>query len=91
MSLCPALHRKRTLTTVFSVYGNFFFILMSSDLPRVLVWGHSFVKRLSADLERGFQQRARGDFNLASRARVTFPTFFVGFTRVFIIRLGNYC
>ena len=33
----------------------------------------SFVKRLSADLERGFQQRARGDFNLASRARVTFP------------------
>ena len=44
---------------------------MSSDLLRVLVWGHSFVKRLSADLERGFQQRARGDSNLASRARVT--------------------
>ena len=33
-----------------------FLTIMLSDLPRVLVWGYSFVKRLRADLERpGFQ------------------------------------
>lgn len=37
---------------------------MSSDLRQVLVWGHSFVKRLYADLERGFHPRARSDFDL---------------------------
>ena len=44
---------------------------MSSDLPRVLVWGHSFVKRLYADLERGFHPRARSDFDLERSARVS--------------------
>ena len=44
---------------------------MSSDLPWVLVWGHSFVKRLHADLERGFHPRARSDFDLKRSARVS--------------------
>ena len=42
-----------------------FLTIMFSDMPRVLVWGHSFVKRLRADLERqGFQ------VDLISRASI---------------------
>ena len=33
-----------------------FLTIMLSDIPRVLVWGHSFVKRIRDDLEGpGFQ------------------------------------
>ena len=45
-------------------FSCFFFILMSSDFPLILVWGHSFVNRLCAGLERGLQQRAHGDLVL---------------------------
>ena len=45
-------------------FSCFFFILMSSDLPLILVWGHSFVNRLCTGLERGLQQRAHGDLIL---------------------------
>ena len=62
---------ERTLKGKIFCFSRPFSAIMSSDLPRVLVWGHSFVKRLHADLERGFQRRARSDFNLASRARVS--------------------
>ena len=37
---------------------------MSSDLPLILVCGHSFVNRLCAGLERGLQRRAHGDLIL---------------------------
>ena len=44
---------------------------MSSDLPRVLVWGYSFVKRLHADWEWGFHPLACSDFDLERFARVS--------------------
>ena len=45
-------------------FSCFVFILMSTDLPRVSVWGHFLVKRLCAGLDRGFQQHARADLIL---------------------------
>ena len=44
---------------------------MTSDLPKALIIGHSFVKRLYFDLQRGFDQRTRSDFHLSSRVRVS--------------------
>lgn len=43
---------------------------MSSATPTVLVWGHSFIKRLRKDLSLGFDSRARQDFNLHGSAVV---------------------
>jgi lysophospholipase L1-like esterase len=41
-----------------------------SSLPEVLILGHSFVKRLFFDLQRGFDPRAHSDFRLKDRAHV---------------------
>ena len=51
--------------------GKFYFAIMSSEFLRVLVWGHSFVKRLYAHLERGFHPQARSDFHLERSAHVS--------------------
>ena len=37
---------------------------MAVNLPKVLILGHSFVKRLSRDISRGFDDRAVLDFGL---------------------------
>jgi len=56
---------RRQLFSLSKVTFSFFFlILMSPDLPLILVWGHSFVNRLCAGLERGLQRRAHGDLIL---------------------------
>ena len=52
--------RRKLFSLPKVTFSCFVFILMSSDLPRVSVWGHFFVKRLCAGLDRGFQQWARG-------------------------------
>ena len=44
---------------------------MASPLPSILVTGHSFVKRLHADLQCRFDLRAAGDFNLTQTATVS--------------------
>ena len=38
---------------------------MSSFVPKVLIYGHSFVRRLHDDLARGFDSHAKANFNLA--------------------------
>ena len=39
---------------------------MSGFIPNVLVFGHSFVRRLNDDLNNGFDSRAKQNFNLAA-------------------------
>jgi hypothetical protein len=39
---------------------------MSGFIPNVLVFGHSFVRRLNDDLNNGFDSRAKQNFNLAN-------------------------
>ena len=43
---------------------------MAPTSPVVLILGHSFVRRLCHDLERGFDQRADVNFNLEGTATV---------------------
>ena len=43
---------------------------MSEVVPTALILGHSFVKRLQRDLNRGFDSRASCDFNLSGTASV---------------------
>ena len=38
---------------------------MSDFIPKVLIFGHSFVRRLHDDLVKGFDSRAKQNFNLA--------------------------
>ena len=45
--------RGRFSSSKVIILSCLFFAMMSSDLPRVTVWRHSFVKRLHADLELG--------------------------------------
>ncbi|CAH3172768.1 unnamed protein product [Porites lobata] len=44
---------------------------MSSSVPKVLILGHSFVKRLHCDLKAGFGARADSSFNLEGTASAT--------------------
>lgn len=44
---------------------------MASAVPKVLILGHSFVRRLSSDLSRGFDPRAFKDFKLQGTASVS--------------------
>ena len=43
---------------------------MSSEVPSVLILGHSFVKRLKRDLRSHFDPRADGNFKLGGTASV---------------------
>ena len=46
------------------------FSLMACEPPKILVLGHSFVRRLREDLEVAFDERASRDFHLQGTARV---------------------
>ena len=65
--------------TKVTVYCSFLAI-MFSNLPQVLVWGLSFVKRLRSDLERPSFQ-----VDLISRASILTTDFYLGFDQVDII------
>ena len=43
---------------------------MAEDVPKALILGHSFVRRLKCDLELGFDSRAAYDFRLRGIASV---------------------
>ena len=43
---------------------------MAFEPPKILVWGHSFVRRLREDLAVTFDERASQDFNLQGTAKV---------------------
>jgi len=43
---------------------NIFQLEMASCVPKVMILGHSFVRRLQNDLDRNFDSRAQRDFNL---------------------------
>ena len=43
---------------------------MNDNFPKVLVLGHSFVKRLKRDIDTGFDVRAHSHFDLENSARV---------------------
>ena len=43
---------------------------MAEVVPKALILGHSFVRRLKPDLELGFDPRAASDFNLRGTASV---------------------
>ena len=45
---------------------------MAVNLPKVLILGHSFVKRLSRDLSRGFDDRTDLNFGLQGSLSVHF-------------------
>lgn len=49
---------------------DFSLAIMSSAVPKVLVLGHSFVRRLQSDLEGAFDARADRSFNLEGTATV---------------------
>ena len=44
---------------------------MNGNLPKVLILGHSFVKRLKHDLVAGFDLKAHNHFDLVNTARVS--------------------
>ena len=44
--------------------------MMSSTVPKVLILGHSFVKRLQSDLQATFDARADSNFHLEGTATV---------------------
>ena len=41
---------------------------MAEVVPKALILGHSFVRRLKRDLDLGFDPRAASDFNLRGSA-----------------------
>ena len=41
-----------------------------TDIPRELIWGHSFVRRLRSDLHARFDQRAAKNFDLQGTAEI---------------------
>ena len=43
---------------------------MAEVVPKALILGHSFVRRLKRDLDSGFDPRAASDFNLPGTASV---------------------
>ena len=43
---------------------------MAFEPPKILVWGHSFVRRLREDLAVTFDERASQDFHLQGTAKV---------------------
>ena len=43
---------------------------MAEVVPKALIFGHSFVRRLKCDLELGFDSRAAYDFRLRGTASV---------------------
>ena len=43
---------------------------MAEVVPKALILGHSFVRRLKRDLDSGFDPRAASDFNLRGTASV---------------------
>ena len=43
---------------------------MAEVVPKALILGHSFVRRLKNDLDSGFDPRAASDFNLRDTASV---------------------
>ena len=43
---------------------------MAGSIPKVLVLGHSFVKRLKNDLDKNFDHRASRTFGLVGTAEV---------------------
>ena len=43
---------------------------MAEAVPKALILGHSFVRRLKRDLDLGFDPRAASDFNLRGTASV---------------------
>ena len=43
---------------------------MSDFIPKVLIFGHSFVRRLHDDLVKGFDSRAKQNFNLIWHLRL---------------------
>lgn len=58
-----------------SIFIALFFLLvfvMAVNLPKVLILGHSFVKRLSQDISRGFDDRADLNFGLEGSLSVQF-------------------
>ena len=44
---------------------------MSSAPPKVLILGHSFIRRLLCDLSTNFDSRARSDLKLSDRADIS--------------------
>ena len=44
---------------------------MSSAPPKVLILGHSFIRRLRCDLSTNFDSRARSDFKLSDCADIS--------------------
>lgn len=43
---------------------------MAAKIPKVLLLGHSFIRRLKCDLQKGFDSRASRDFKLRGTAEV---------------------
>ncbi len=46
-------------------------LTMSGFIPKILIFGHSFVRRLNDDLYSGFDKRARINFHMASSGDVS--------------------
>ena len=44
---------------------------MSGFIPNILIFGHSFVRRLNDDLNSDFEKRAYKNFHLASSGHVS--------------------
>ncbi len=49
----------------------FYSLNMSGFIPKILIFGHSFVRRLNDDLYSGFDKRARINFHMASSGDVS--------------------
>ena len=46
---------------------------MAGSIPKVLVLGHSFIKRLKNDVDKNFDRRASRTFGLVGTAEVHLP------------------
>ena len=61
-----------TTVSFFSEAIHLYCFFMSGEVPTVLIFGHSFVKRLHRDLQSNFHSRADESLNLRGTASVFF-------------------
>ena len=61
-----------TTVSFFSEAIHLYCFFMSGEVPTVLIFGHSFVKRLHRDLQSNFDSRADESFNLRGTVSVFF-------------------
>ena len=67
-----AAHLRPSLPELSISFLLFFFKLVMSPKPHVLIMGHAFVRRFELFLSKGIDARVRQDLNLSHSVQITF-------------------